>query len=140
LDELLVTSNLLKKINRYLETFTTNLPAGNICGIIGVDNYIFKEGTIIASGDTISQPLNLKDVKTLPVIRGTLSPVNASDLPKLHEKIKIMARYSQVIVSPLETGEFAIDGPSMEIVGNVTRVLLVIFLRILYTRCREHWN
>lgn len=58
-----------------------DVPCGNICGLIGVDQFLVKTGTIT----TFKEAYNMKVMKfsVSPVVRVAVEPHNASDLPKL---------------------------------------------------------
>ncbi len=60
-----------------------DVPAGNICGLVGVDQFLVKTGTIT----TFKEAYNLKVMKfsVSPVVRVAVEPKNQSDLPKLVE-------------------------------------------------------
>lgn len=58
-----------------------NIPCGNTCGLIGVDQYLIKSGTIT----TIDECYPIKPMKfsVSPVVRVAIEPTNPKDLPKL---------------------------------------------------------
>jgi len=60
-----------------------DVPAGNICGLVGVDQYLVKTGTI----STFKEAHNMKVMKfsVSPVVRVAVEPKNPADLPKLVE-------------------------------------------------------
>merc|ERR1711902_101521 len=60
-----------------------DVPAGNICGLVGVDQFLVKTGTIT----TFKEAHNMKVMKfsVSPVVRVAVEPKNAQDLPKLVE-------------------------------------------------------
>ena len=60
-----------------------DVPAGNICGLVGVDQYLVKTGTIT----TFKEAHNMKVMKfsVSPVVRVAVEPKNPADLPKLVE-------------------------------------------------------
>ena len=55
-------------------------PVGNTCGLIGVDQFIVKTGTISSDDDAFP----MKDMKfsVSPVVRCAVEPKNPQDLPK----------------------------------------------------------
>jgi hypothetical protein len=59
---------------------------GNICGLVGVDQFLVKTGTIT----TFKDAHNMKVMKfsVSPVVRVAVEPKNPADLPKLVEGIK----------------------------------------------------
>ena len=69
-------------MGRYIEAIE-DVPSGNICGLVGVDQFLVKTGTIT----TFKEAHNMKVMKfsVSPVVRVAVEPKNASDLPKLVE-------------------------------------------------------
>jgi elongation factor 2 len=57
------------------------IPAGNIALLSGVDQYLVKGGTITTFRD--SHNLRVMKFSVSPIIRITVEPKNAGDLPKL---------------------------------------------------------
>ena len=72
-------------MGRFVEAIE-DVPAGNICGLVGVDQYLIKTGTI----STMKEAHNLKVMKfsVSPVVRVAVEPKNPADLPKLVEGLK----------------------------------------------------
>lgn len=60
-----------------------DVPSGNICGLVGVDQFLMKTGTIT----TYKDAHNMKVMKfsVSPVVRVAVEPKNPADLPKLVE-------------------------------------------------------
>merc|ERR1719426_263381 len=60
-----------------------DIPAGNTCGLVGVDQYLLKSGTIT----TCDEAHCIKTMKfsVSPVVRCAVEPKKAQDLPKLVE-------------------------------------------------------
>ena len=81
-------------MGRYIEAIE-DVPCGNICGLVGVDQFLVKTGTIT----TLKEAHNLKVMKfsVSPVVRVAVEPKNPQDLPKLVEGILIhsILPYSQ---------------------------------------------
>ncbi|XP_023312274.1 translation elongation factor 2-like [Anoplophora glabripennis] len=69
-------------MGRYVEAIE-DVPSGNICGLVGVDQFLVKTGTIT----TYKDAHNLKVMKfsVSPVVRVAVEPKNPADLPKLVE-------------------------------------------------------
>ena len=69
-------------MGRYIEAID-DVPCGNICGLVGVDQFLVKTGTIT----TFKEAHNMKVMKfsVSPVVRVAVEPKNAADLPKLIE-------------------------------------------------------
>lgn len=95
-------------MGRFVEA-VPNVPAGNTCGLVGVDNYLIKTGTI-ASSETAH---NLRAMKysVSPVVRVAVEPANQSDLPKLVEGLKRLAKSDPLVqITQEESGENIIAG------------------------------
>ena len=69
-------------MGRYVEAIE-DVPCGNICGLVGVDQFLVKTGTI----STVKDAHNLKVMKfsVSPVVRIAVEAKNPADLPKLVE-------------------------------------------------------
>ena len=66
-----------------------DVPAGNTCGLIGVDQYLLKSGTICTEEDAHT----IRKMKFVsPVVRCTVEPKNSADLPKLVEGMRRLAK------------------------------------------------
>ena len=88
-------------MGRYTEPIE-DVPCGNICGLVGVDQYLVKTGTIT----TFEHAHNLKVMKfsVSPVVRVAVEPKDPSQLPKLVEGLKRLAKSDPMVqVSNLVT-------------------------------------
>merc|ERR1719230_1822642 len=86
-----------------------DVPAGNICGLVGVDQFLVKTGTIT----TFKEAHNMKVMKfsVSPVVRVAVEPKNAQDLPKLVEGLKRLAKSDPMVQCMIEeSGEHIIAG------------------------------
>merc|ERR1711887_367286 len=86
-----------------------NVPCGNICGLVGVDQYLVKTGTI-SNSETAH---NMKTMKfsVSPVVRVAVEPKNPQDLPKLVEGLKRLAKSDPMVQCMIEeSGEHIIAG------------------------------
>ncbi|KAF8927986.1 P-loop containing nucleoside triphosphate hydrolase protein [Dissophora ornata] len=95
-------------MGRYVEPIE-DCPAGNIVGLVGVDQFLLKSGTITTS-DTAH---NLKVMKfsVSPVVQVAVECKNAADLPKLVEGLKRLSKSDPCVLcftSP--TGEHIVAG------------------------------
>ncbi|OZJ04187.1 Elongation factor 2 [Bifiguratus adelaidae] len=95
-------------MGRYVESIE-DCPAGNIVGLVGVDQFLVKSGTITTS-DTAH---NLKVMKfsVSPVVEVAVEVKNANDLPKLVEGLKRLSKSDpcvQCYTSP--SGEHIVAG------------------------------
>lgn len=86
-----------------------DVPSGNICGLVGVDQFLVKTGTIT----TFKDAHNLKVMKfsVSPVVRVAVEPKNPADLPKLVEGLKRLAKSDPMVQCIIEeSGEHIIAG------------------------------
>jgi len=86
-----------------------DVPAGNICGLVGVDQFLVKTGTIT----TMKEAHNMKVMKfsVSPVVRVAVEPRNPADLPKLVEGLKRLSKSDPMVQCMIEeSGEHIIAG------------------------------
>jgi len=84
-------------------------PCGNICGLVGVDQFLVKTGTIT----TYEAAHNMKVMRfsVSPVVRVAVQPKNMQELPKLVEGLKRLAKSDPMVqVSYEESGECVVAG------------------------------
>lgn len=95
-------------MGRYTEAIE-DVPCGNICGLVGVDQFLVKTGTI----STFKDAHNMRVMKfsVSPVVRVAVEPKNPSDLPKLVEGLKRLAKSDPMVQCIFEeSGEHIIAG------------------------------
>jgi len=95
-------------MGRYIEQLL-DCPAGNIVGLVGVDQYLLKCGTI--TNHTLAHNFISMKYSVSPVVRVTVDVTNASDLPKLMEGLKRLQKSDplvQCFTAP--TGEHIVAG------------------------------
>merc|ERR1712110_105752 len=95
-------------MGRYVEAIE-DVPCGNIVGLVGVDQYLVKTGTIT----TFEQAHNMKVMKfsVSPVVRVAVEVKNPADLPKLVEGLKRLSKSDPMVqISTEESGEHIIAG------------------------------
>ncbi|CAK4608790.1 hypothetical protein LEN26_010758 [Aphanomyces euteiches] len=95
-------------MGRYVEQ-VPDIPCGNTCGLVGVDQYLIKSGTITTSetGHTI----RTMKFSVSPVVRVAVEPKSAADLPKLVEGMKRLAKSDPMVLCYTEeSGEHIIAG------------------------------
>jgi elongation factor 2 len=95
-------------MGRYVEQMP-DCPCGNIVGIVGMDAYLLKAGTIT----TYEQAHNFVTMKysVSPVVRVAVEVKNASDLPKLMEGLKRLAKSDPLVLCyTAPTGEHVVAG------------------------------
>ncbi|KAJ2332041.1 translation elongation factor 2, partial [Coemansia sp. RSA 2681] len=86
-------------------------PAGNIVGLVGIDQYLLNSGTITTS----ETAHNMKAIKFsyTPVVNITVDVINLRDLPKLVEGLKCLSRSDPCVqCHSSTTGEFIVAGAS----------------------------
>ena len=85
------------------------IPCGNTCALVGIDQYLMKQGTITTAAD--AHNIRVMKYSVSPVVRVAVDVKNASDLPKLVEGLKKLSKSDPlVVVSTEETGEHVIAG------------------------------
>ena len=84
-------------------------PAGNICGIVGIDQFIVKSATLTT--DESAHNLRVMKFSVSPVVNVAVSPVNAADIPKLVEGLKRLSKSEPgIVVKRSPAGEHIISG------------------------------
>lgn len=85
------------------------LQCGNTVGLVGVDNYIIKQGTI--SDDEEAHTIKAMKFSVSPVVRISVKPKNVQDLPKLITGLKSLCKADPLVLCYTEdTGEHIIAG------------------------------
>jgi elongation factor 2 len=95
-------------MGRYTEPIE-DVPCGNVCGLVGVDQFIVKTGTIT----TFENAHNMRVMKfsVSPVVRVAVECRNPADLPKLVEGLKRLAKSDPLVQCSIEeSGEHIIAG------------------------------
>jgi elongation factor 2 len=95
-------------MGRYVEQMP-DCPCGNIIGLVGIDAYLLKAGTIT----TFEDAHNFVTMKysVSPVVRVAVEVKNASDLPKLMEGLKRLAKSDPLVLCyTAPTGEHVVAG------------------------------
>jgi len=100
----------LLMMGRYTEA-VEDVPCGNVVGLVGIDKFLIKSGTIVNNEAADCFPLKDMKYSVSPVVRVAVEPKNAADLPKLVEGLKRLAK-SDPLVQCLssESGEHIIAG------------------------------
>lgn len=95
-------------MGRYVEPIE-DVPCGNIAGLVGVDQFLVKTGTIT----TYEQSHNMRVMKfsVSPVVRVAVEAKNPADLPKLVEGLKRLAKSDPMVQCIIEeSGEHIVAG------------------------------
>ena len=93
-------------MGRYTEQ-VADIPAGNTCALVGVDQYLLKSGTICTETDACC--IKTMKFSVSPVVRCAVEPKNSADLPKLVEGMKRLAKSDPMVLCYTEdSGEHII--------------------------------
>ncbi|XP_036382653.1 elongation factor 2 [Megalops cyprinoides] len=95
-------------MGRYVEPIE-DVPCGNIVGLVGVDQFLVKTGTIT----TYEHAHNMRVMKfsVSPVVRVAVEAKNPADLPKLVEGLKRLAKSDPMVQCIIEeSGEHIVAG------------------------------
>merc|ERR1712121_198318 len=89
-------------MGRYIEAIE-DVPCGNIAGLVGVDQYLVKTGTLTTS----DKAPNMKQMKfsVSPVVRVAVEAKNPSELPKLVEGLKRLAKSDPMVLCIIEESD-----------------------------------
>ena len=86
-----------------------DVPCGNTVGLVGVDQYLLKQGTISDHED--AHNIRVMKYSVSPVVRVAVEPKNAADLPKLVEGLKKLSKSDPLVLCYTEeSGEHIIAG------------------------------
>ena len=95
-------------MGRYTEPIE-DVPCGNTVGLVGVDQYLLKTGTIT----THEKAHNFRVMKysVSPVVQVAVEPKHAADLPKLVEGLKKLSKSDPLVLCfTAESGEHIVAG------------------------------
>ena len=86
-----------------------DVPCGNTVGLVGVDQFITKQGTISDNED--AHNIRVMKFSVSPVVRVAVEVKSASDLPKLVEGLRKLSKSDPLVVCTTEeSGEHIIAG------------------------------
>ncbi|RKP25193.1 P-loop containing nucleoside triphosphate hydrolase protein [Syncephalis pseudoplumigaleata] len=95
-------------MGRYVEPIE-DCPAGNIVGLVGVDQFLLKSGTITTS--EVAHNMKVMKFSVSPVVQVAVEVKNANDLPKLVEGLKRLSKSDPcVLCFTNESGEHIVAG------------------------------
>lgn len=95
-------------MGRYVEQLQ-DCPCGNIVGLVGVDAYILKTGTIATHVKAFN--FHMMKYSVSPVVRVAVTTRNASDLPKLIDGLKRLAKSDPLVLCiTSRSGEHIVAG------------------------------
>merc|ERR1719472_238268 len=88
-----------------------SVPCGNTVAMVGLDTVIVKTATITNQSETDAHPLKNMKFSVSPVVRVAVECKVASDLPKLVDGLKRLAKSDPMVICQIEeTGEHIIAG------------------------------
>jgi len=98
----------LLMMGRYVEQIA-DCPCGNVCGLVGIDQYLVKSGTL-TTGENF-HPFHTMKFSVAAVVQVAVEPKNAADLPKLVEGLKRLSKSDPLVkCSTSKTGQHIIAG------------------------------
>jgi len=95
-------------MGRYTEPIE-DCPCGNTIGLVGIDQFLVKSGTITTS--EVAHNIKVMKFSVSPVVRVAVEPKNPADLPKLVEGLKRLAKSDPCVQCFMEeSGEHIVAG------------------------------
>lgn len=95
-------------MGRFIEPID-DVPAGNIVGLVGVDQFLLKSGTLTTS--ETSHNLKVMKFSVSPVVQRSVEVKNANDLPKLVEGLKRLSKSDPCVLTYISpSGEHVVAG------------------------------
>ncbi len=90
--------------------FIPDVPCGNTCALVGIDQYLVKTGTITTHPEAYA--IKTMKYSVSPVVRVAVKPKNTADLPKLVAGMQRLAKSDPLVqcINDEETGENIIAG------------------------------
>ncbi|KAK0620333.1 P-loop containing nucleoside triphosphate hydrolase protein [Immersiella caudata] len=86
-----------------------DMPAGNIVGLVGIDQFLLKSGTLTTSD--AAHNLKVMKFSVSPVVQRSVQVKNAQDLPKLVEGLKRLSKSDPCVLTyTSESGEHVVAG------------------------------
>jgi len=86
-----------------------DVPAGNILGLVGIDQFLLKSGTLTTS--ETAHNLKVMKFSVSPVVQRSVEVKNAQDLPKLVEGLKRLSKSDPCVLTLIsESGEHIVAG------------------------------
>lgn len=110
------------------------MPCGNTVAMVGLDQFITKNATLSNEKCDDAHPIKAMKFSVSPVVRVAVEPKVASDLPKLVEGLKRLAKSDPMVQCTIEeTGEHIIAGESL----LCTFSQFVLTAMMVYPPCPE---
>jgi len=103
------------------------VPAGNICAVTGIDQFIVKRGSIADTADAF--PLRPPQFTVSPVVRMSVQPTNVRDLPKMADGLRRLTKSCPLAEVKIEdNGSHIVAGCGAEHMRMLQRDLGQTFL------------
>lgn len=109
-DDLFIKSvqRTILMMGRFVEPIE-DVPAGNIVGLVGVDQFLLKSGTLTTS--ETAHNLKVMKFSVSPVVQRSVEVKNANDLPKLVEGLKRLSKSDPCVLTLInEAGDHIVAG------------------------------
>lgn len=109
-DDLFIKSvqRTILMMGRYIEPIE-DCPAGNIVGLVGIDQFLLKSGTLTSS--ETAHNMRVMRFSVSPVVQVAVEVKNAADLPKLVEGLKRLSKSDPCVQAWIsESGEHIVAG------------------------------
>merc|ERR1712000_594083 len=95
-------------MGRYVEP-VEDIPCGNTVGLVGIDQYLLKSGTI--SNNDTAYNIRVMKFSVSPVVRVAVEPKSPGDLPKLVEGLERLSKSDPCVQCYIEeSGEHIVAG------------------------------
>lgn len=76
----------------------SDVPCGNTCALIGVDDVIKKQATIVDWDMMDAHNIRMMRYTVSPVVRVAVSPVNPPELPKLVDGLAKLSKSDPLVI------------------------------------------
>ena len=106
------------------------VPCGNLVALVGIDQYLIKQGTI--ASDENAHPIKAMKFSVSPVVRVSVNVKKAQDLPKLIEGLKKLTRSDPLVqcTTNVDTKEHIVAG-----CGDLHLEICLEDLKNWYAKC-----
>ena len=112
-------------MGRYVEPIE-DCPSGNIVGLVGIDQFLLKSGTLTTS--ETAHNMRVMRFSVSPVVQVAVEVKNAADLPKLVEGLKRLSKSDPCVQAWIsETGEHIVAGAGELHLEICLKVSLCVF-------------
>jgi len=105
--------------------------AGNTCGIVGIDQYIVKSGTLADADATDSHPIVTMKYSVSPVVRVAVAAKHPNDLPKLVEGLKRLSKSDPLVQVGPDPNPNPNPNPTPTLTLTLTLILILTLTPVL---------